>query len=122
MSLHFMPNVDLRRMTPQAGLAMQVASEVYAEESEECLITSVCRQGTFAEVGLHGDGNAVDLSVRRLDGTPIEDFVMDRIVYQIGIRIGKVGGGQYDVVDERPGHTPSPHATGPHIHVEYDPK
>jgi len=121
MSLHFMHGIDLRKLSPQAVLALMVANDCYAEEGEHCVVTSVCRPGTFLEAGYHGTGNAVDLSCRRLDGKPIPDETMDEIYRQINLRIGRVDGGQYDVIYEKnPGSSAG--WTGPHIHIEYDPK
>jgi hypothetical protein len=122
MSLHFLPGIDLKLLKPQTVLAIAVANDAFTEAGEDCLVTSVCRQGAFLEVGYHGAGEAVDIAVRRLDGTMIEDGVMNIIIRKLQSRIGRPGGGQYDVVDERPDHSPSSRSTGPHIHIEYDPK
>lgn len=121
MALHFMPNVDIRMMSSQALLALVVASECYWEEVEHCLVTSVKREGTFLEKGYHSTGNAVDIAVRRMDGTLIPTEKMDRIIHQLRIRLGRSGGGQYDVVDERASHS-SANWTGAHVHIEFDPK
>jgi hypothetical protein len=120
MSLHFKDGVNLRGLQPQAVLAMVVASETYAEVHEDCLVTSAVRDGTFEEHGYHAKGLAIDVAARRLDGTPIPSPVMAQIWKQINLRIGRMGGGQYDVVDEltRGGFG----WTGAHIHIEFDPK
>jgi hypothetical protein len=119
MSLHFKDGVNLRGLQPQAVLAMVVASETFAEVHEDCLITSAVRNGTFEEHGYHATG--IDVAARRLDGTPIPAPVMAQIWKQLNLRIGRMGGGQYDVVDEM-AHGASPGWTGAHIHIEFDPK
>jgi hypothetical protein len=121
MSLHFKNGVNLRGLQPQAVLALVVASETFAEVHEDCLVTSAVRDGTFQEHGFHATGQAVDIAVRRLDGTPIPAPVCAQIVRQLGLRIGRLGGGQYDVVDEMAAGA-SPGWTGAHIHIEFDPK
>lgn len=121
MSLHFKEGVNLRGMSPQICLALQVASETFAEVHEDCLVTSVTRNGTFAEHGYHATGNACDIAVRRLDGSQIPAAVCAQIVKQLDLRLGRLGGGQYDVVDEMaPGASAG--WTGAHIHIEFDPK
>jgi hypothetical protein len=121
MSLHFMHGINLRLMTPQTMLAMAVANDCFAEAGEDCLVTSVCRTGAFLEVGYHGSGNAIDVAVRRVDGSQMDEALVTGVIRRIRTRIGREGGGQYDVVDER---APASSAgwTGAHIHIEYDPK
>lgn len=121
MSLHFMPGVRMELLKPQTVLAMVVASECYGEHHEDAILTCVDRPGEFAKQGYHSKGQAIDLATRRLDGSFIPVEVMDEIVKKLRDRIGREGGGQYDVVDERkPGS--SANWTGSHIHIEYDPK
>lgn len=131
MSLHFVPGCDWRLLTPQVCLALTVASECYAEEGEDCLVTGLTRHKSgvphggiedFAANGYHSRGQAADLAVRRYrGGEPIPTDKMDRIVARLQQRLGRVGGGQFDVVDER-GTGASANWTGPHIHLEWDPK
>jgi hypothetical protein len=121
MALHFKNGVDLRNLTPQTTLALVVASECFTEEGEDCTVTSLYRPGLAHVVGLHGAGNAVDLSVKRLNGTPIPVEKIVRIIHQLNLRLGRPGGGQFDVVDELPSAS-STYWTGPHIHLEFDPK
>lgn len=121
MALHFKNGVDLRNLTPQTTLALQVASECFAEEDEHVLVTSVYRPGLLNVVGLHGAGNAVDIAVRDLKGNPIKVEKIQRILAQLNLRLGRVGGGQFDVVDEI-APASSTYWTGSHIHIEFDPK
>lgn len=122
MSLHFANRIDWRMMSPQVALALQVASECFGEEGEDCLVTCIKRPGDFKRDGLHAIGQAADLAVRRYRGGELIPLdAMDRIVAKLQSRLGRTGGGQFDVVDERaPGS--SPRWTGPHIHIEFDPK
>jgi hypothetical protein len=108
--------VDLREMTPQSLLAWDVAAEVYERHGKICRVTSLYRMGTWDQVLLHGRGMAVDFGLRDLDGSLYDGLVIDSIVDELTHRLGKPGGGQYDVVDER--NAPG----GPHIHIEFDPK
>jgi len=121
MGLHFKGGVDMREMTPQILFAWIVASEVYESVGEVCMATSLYRQGTWDQVLLHGKGAAIDLAIRKPDGTPFEVGTVDAIVQQLTHRLGKKYGGQYDVVDER-GAGSSAGWTGAHIHIEFDPK
>lgn len=117
MSLHFKSGVKWDGMAPQLALALTVASECYGEQGEDCLITSLVREGS-----LHVLGRAADLSVRRFrGGEMIPPEKMDLIVAALEARLGRSGGGPFDVVDERlPGS--SPHWNGSHIHIEFQPK
>ena len=122
MSLHFKPGVNWERMSPQIVLALAVASECYGEVGEDCLVTCIQRGEDFSKDGYHAMGYAADLSVKRYRGGElIPDPVMDRIVSALQARLGRPGGGQFDVVDERQPHS-SAGWTGPHIHIEFDPK
>lgn len=122
MSLHFKPGLDWSQMAPQLVLALQVASECYAEVGEDCLITCLTRKGDFKAQGFHSTGEAVDLSVRRYrGGEDIPEDKMDLIVAALEARLGRSGGGPFDVVDERKPRPDSPNRTGPHIHLEYQP-
>jgi hypothetical protein len=124
MSIHFKsnPKLDWGMLAPQIVLALAVASECFAEEGEDCLVTCLRRPGTFATQGFHFDGRAVDLGVRRVrGGEDIPEDKMDRIVLKLEARLGRSGGGPFDVVDERkPGSSPG--WTGPHIHLEFQPR
>lgn len=131
MSLHFAPGLDWRLMTPQLSLALNVASECYAEEFEDCYVTGLDRhvpgltpggQDDFAANGFHSKGRAADLGVRRYrGGESIPTDKMDRIVKRLEARLGRSGGSPFDVVDERLPRADSPHRTGPHIHIEFQP-
>ena len=123
MSLHFANRIDWRLMVPQLSLALCVASEAFGEEGEDCLVTSIRRGTDFATNGYHATGAAADLACRRYrGGEPIPVDVMDRIVVALKARLGREGGGQFDVLDERQPRPDSPGWTGPHIHLEFDPK
>lgn len=121
MGLHFKNGVDLLNLTPQTCVAIQVATECFGAEGEDCLVTSIYRPGLFSVVGFHGTGNAVDIGARKLDGTPIDPQKMEKIITEINKRIGRAGGGQYDVVNEM-GAGSSTYWTGSHVHIEFDPK
>jgi hypothetical protein len=116
VNLYLKPGVDLRQMSPQTLLAWMVATEIYERHGYPCRVTSLKRDGTWEQVMLHGSGNAVDLGIRAPSGDLLPDNVIDSIVEELGQRIGRQGGGQYDVVDERAA------VGGPHIHIEFDPK
>lgn len=121
MSLHFANGSDWRGMAPQTVLALIVTGECFAEEGEDCLVTCITRGLTFERDGFHALGRAFDVSVRRYrGGEPIPADVMDRIIAKIEARLGRSGGGQFDVVDERKAGS-SLGWTGPHVHVEYQP-
>ena len=121
MGLHIKGGVNLRGMVPQIALAIQIATDAFAEQNEDCTITSLTRDGTFAECGFHSVGAAVDISVAKLGGNPIEQYKVDRVLWRLETVIGRQGGGQFDIVDERaPGSSPG--WTGAHIHIEFDPK
>jgi hypothetical protein len=67
-------------------------------------------------MGFHSNGNAIDIGMRDVDLT-----VADMIWSRLDSWIGRRGGGQFDVVNElRPGSSAG--WTGPHIHIEFDPK
>jgi hypothetical protein len=109
-------------LVPQIAIALNVASECYAEEGEDCLVTGLTREGPFAKQGFHSTGAAVDLAVRRYrGGDPIPTEKMDRIVAALEARLGRSGGGPFDVVDERHPRQDSPSRTGPHLHLEFQP-
>lgn len=117
MALHFAGGIDMRLMVPQIALALNVASECYAEGNADCFVTCITRGTDFKVDGFHAKGAACDLSVK---GIP--DDVMDKIVAAIQYRLGRQGGGQFDVLDERKPRADSPGWTGPHLHLEHDPK
>lgn len=131
MSLHFKEGVDWRRMTPQLALALAVASECYGEEQEGCFVTCLDRhirgrsyteEEDFKANGFHSNGRAADLSVKRhRGGVAIPDEVMDKILAKLEARLGRSGGGPFDVLDERYPRPDSPGWTGPHVHIEYQP-
>jgi hypothetical protein len=121
MGLYFNKGVELRNLQPQSVIALQVAAEVYAEEGQHCVVTSAYRVGSWMQTLLHGKGLAVDLSVRDLDGVMLSADVIDRIVKKLTVRIGKADGGQFDVVPELQAGA-SAGWSGPHIHLEFDPK
>jgi hypothetical protein len=120
--LHFMPGVNLRGLQPQMVLALTVANEAFASMDADCIVTSATRDGTWDEVLLHGKGCAVDLSVKDIHGVSLSDLQVTNILRHLNNVLGRQGGGQFDVVDERPDHNPSSNSTGPHIHIEFDPK
>jgi hypothetical protein len=122
MGIHIMPGVNLKGIQPQMIVALMVADTAYGTLGYDCILTSAVRNGTWDEVLLHGTGCAIDLSVRTLHGSLLPDRDVDVIYAQINAVLGKSGGGQYDVVDERPSRNPSSKSTGPHIHIEFDPK
>lgn len=123
MSLHFKPGLDWSLMAPQIAVALLVASECYAESGEDCLVTCLTRKGEFKDQGFHSTGEACDLATRRYrGGEPIPEDKMDRIVAALEARLGRSGGGPFDVVDERKPRADSPNRTGPHIHIEWDPR
>lgn len=116
MGLHFKAGVDLRHLSTQALVAWLVATEVYEEAGYRCWLTSAYRSGTRDQVLLHGEGEAIDLGLRDDAGRLLPADVIDLIVAKLELRLGRRGGGQFDVVDER--HAPG----GPHLHIEFDPK
>ena len=122
MGLHLMPGVDLRGMSPQIGLAISVADAAFGERGRDCILTCVRRWGGFDVDGFHATGNAVDISVADLRRVPLPSPEVDAIVARLQMVLGRLGGGQFDIVDERPGRNPSRQSTGPHIHIEFDPK
>lgn len=132
MSLHFASNLDWRLMRPQISLALAVASECYGEESEDCYVTCLDRHvkglasgspEDFRVNGFHSTGGAVDLSVKRYrGGEPIPEEKLDRIVAKLESRLGRSGGGPFDVLDERRPRPDSPGWSGPHFHLEFQPK
>jgi len=122
MSIHIKAGVNLKGLQPQMLLALMVASEAFSAQGEDCIVTSAVRDGTWDQVLLHGTGCAIDLSVGDLKGFPLNDEQIDKVLNHLNAVLGRPGGGQYDVVDERPGHNPSSMSTGPHIHIEFDPK
>lgn len=127
MSLHFAPSLDWRLMVPQISLALTVASECFAEEAEDCYVTGLDRHAKnpaddFRVHGFHSLGKAADLAVRRYrGGDPIPDDKLDRIIAKLESRLGRSGGGPFDVLDERQQRPDSPGWTGPHIHLEFQP-
>lgn len=132
MSLHFAPGVDWRLMTPQLSVALLVASECYGEEGEDCYVTCLDRheEGVapggpedFAINGFHSNGRAADLSVKRYrGGDPIPEDKMDRIFAKLESRLGRSDRGPFDVLDERKPRPDSPRRTGPHLHLEFQPR
>jgi len=122
MALHIMPGVNLRGLQSQALLALTVAIDAFGCQGYDCILTCAKRDGPFSADGYHSTGQAIDLSVRMMSGDPIPDEAVSIILAQLNAVLGRPGGGQYDVVDERPGHSPSPQSTGAHIHIEFDPK
>ena len=116
-----MPSVNLKGLQPQMVLAIFVANDAYGCQGRDCIITSAVRNGTFEEHGFHAVGQAIDLSVRSLRGEMIPDDEMSVILAQLQAVLGRPGGGQYDVVDERKVGS-SAGWTGTHIHIEFDPK
>lgn len=114
--MHFGPGVDLRNMSTQILYAWICAAQACAEFDVRCVARSVNRPGVFAVMGFHSNGNAIDIGMR---GVPLDKA--QGIVNRLEQWIGRTGGGQFDVVNElRPGS--SPKWTGPHIHIEFDPK
>lgn len=92
------PGVRVRGLQPEILLAVQIAHELFREQSQTLTIT--CGTDGAHKVGSwHHCGLAVDLRLPTAG--------KERIVEQLGIRLGV----DYDVVLE-----------GDHIHVEYDPK
>jgi len=121
MTIHIMNGVDLRNVQPQTILAVMVAEEAFSQRGRDCIITSAYRKGPWRDTLLHGTGCAVDLSVRDLRGVELPKPEVDAVLAQLNLVLGRPGGGQYDVVDERnPGSSPG--WSGPHIHIEFDPK
>ncbi len=131
MSLHFASNIDWRLMVPQIAVALNVASECYAEEGEDCYVSGLDRHvkglpeqspEDFKVNGFHSNGRAADLSVLRArGGGPIPDDKMDRIIARLETRLGRSGGSPFDVLDERYPRPDSPGWTGPHVHLEFQP-
>jgi len=121
-SLHYRAGVDLREMAPQILMAWQVAAEVYEAHGYTAWATSLYRAGTWEATLLHGKGLAIDFGLTDALGRPIPDDAVDAIVAELQARLGRPGGGQFDVIDERPDRNPSSQSTGPHIHCEFDPK
>lgn len=131
MSLHFAPSLDWRLMVPQIAVALAVASECYGEEAEDCYVTGLDRhiKGAFPDPlidfkthGFHSKGAAVDLGVIRYRGRePIPEDRLDRIFAKLEARLGRSGGGPFDVLDERKPRLDSPGWTGPHFHLEFQP-
>lgn len=114
--MHFRPGVDLRKMTPQTLYAWQCASVVCFDYGIPCEASNLYQPGIFARFGFHSDGNAIDIGMRDID-LKVGDAVCERLKRWIG----REGGGQYDVINElRPGT--STYWSGPHIHIEFDPK
>lgn len=109
--MHFAPGIDMRDMTPQTLYAWVCASVACWEFGTACVATSIKRPGS-----LHSKGQAIDIGMR-----DVSLAKGDAIHEKLDKWIGRAGGGQYDVVNElRPGS--SPNWTGPHIHIEFDPK
>lgn len=132
MSLHFANKADWRLMVPQLACALMVVSECFGEEGEDAFVTGLDRHikggipgGTldFATNGFHSNGRAADFSVKRYrGGDPIPEDKLDRIIAKIEARLGRSGGGPFDVLDERRPRPDSPGWTGPHIHIEFQPQ
>lgn len=114
--MHFGPGVRLEQMTPQTLYAWGCAAIACWEKGIPCVARSLYRPGLFAKMGFHSNGNAIDIGMANVD--PV---VGDAICERLHKWIGRAGGGQYDVVNElRPGSSAG--WTGPHIHIEFDPK
>lgn len=114
--MHFGPGVDLRNMTPQTLYAWNCAAVVCHKRGVPCVARSLHRPGLFSVMGFHSTGNAIDIGMGGVDPQ-----VGDIICGELDKWIGRRGGGQYDVVNElRPGSSAG--WTGPHIHIEFDPK
>jgi hypothetical protein len=114
--MHFRGGVDLRQMSPQTLYAWQCASVCCQEAGVKCEATSLYRPGLFAKMGFHSNGNAIDIGMA---GVPLD--IAQRIWDRLEKWIGRSGGGQFDVVNElRAGSSEG--WTGPHIHIEFDPK
>lgn len=132
MSLHFSNGIDWRLMSPQLSVALSVASECYGEEGEDCYVTCLDRHirdrsytahEDFQANGFHSNGRAFDTSVKRYrGGDPIPEDKLNRILTKLEARLGRSGGGPFDVVDERRPRPDSPGWTGPHFHMEFQPK
>jgi hypothetical protein len=101
--LDIKPGVDLSGLRPEMLVALQVASEVFAQEGHRCTVTSA-RDGKHNAGSLHYVGLAVDL---RTSTAGIERPEARRIVSILRSRLGA----QYDVVAEYD-----------HIHIEFQPK
>lgn len=109
--MHFRYGVDMRFMSPQILYAWICAAQACDAYKVPCVASSIYRDGS-----LHATGNAIDISMRDV---PVS--VGDAIHARLSSWIGRLGGGQFDVVNElRPGSSPG--WTGPHIHIEFDPK
>jgi hypothetical protein len=100
--LRIKPDVSIRRLQPQAVLAVTICAPIWAEHGAELVITSG-DDGAHKVGSLHYEGLAVDL--RWPETLPVE------LREQLAVRVRVALGPHYDVIPE-----PT------HLHIEYDPK
>lgn len=97
-------------LVPEMFFALGIADRAYADEGLDCVVTSA-RDATHNPGSLHGKGYAFDLG----NSTLYAD--QHQRVYSKLQRLERYG---FDVVDEKAGDTPA--TTGPHFHIEFQPK
>lgn len=102
--------VKIEGLKAEMYFALGVADRAFADEGQECIITSAC-DGTHLPDSKHYAGEAVDLRNKQLS-----DDQKTRILAKLE-RLERYG---FDVIDEAPKATAN--TTGQHFHVEYDPK
>ena len=100
-------------LRPQARLIVNVAADVVREVAgENITVTSGLRPRVSGPPSFHPFGYAVDWIFPSM----LDDEIRERVLEQMRRRLGP----DYDLVDEV--SKPVKHATGPHLHGEYDPK
>ncbi len=100
--------VSLQGLSPFVQVALQcIYLATIAADAGDVEITSTVRPRRKTG-SLHQFGYAVDFTIEK-------GWRADAVVSTLALLLGP----QYQVLDEYA--RPAPHATGPHIHVEYDP-
>lgn len=113
-----LPNVDIRKASPQILLAMNVMDSIIRTQLTCELVVTSCGDGKHGEGSKHypdkvtGWVNAFDARIRDYDGVDVDItekdiFYAEKIVAEMKKRLDT----QYDIVLE-----------SNHIHVEFDPK
>ena len=101
--IRFKRGVKLRGMSPQIGIAINVADGVYGDLGYETVVTSVC-DGKHSPGSLHYVGLAADFRTRHLNHADLHHIkAHGKLRSRLGV--------EFDVVLERD-----------HIHVEWQPK
>lgn len=97
--------VDIRGLSTEILLGLQIAREVLGSYGIELVITAAL-DGKHRADSLHYRGKAVDIRSREIPPTIVRDVISD---------LKEALGKQFDVVDETA-------TASPHIHLEFDPK